>query len=78
MPETKTQRFLRLVNEQNAQIAERKAKEAEADKKRGLDPVRIQKDAERREKLGQLRARPKPRRKTHKVSSVFPVVDLRE
>lgn len=49
--------FLRLLNEQNERIAARKAREEEEARARGLDQVRLQKDQERRERLGQLRAR---------------------
>jgi hypothetical protein len=49
--------FLKLLNEQNERIAARKEAEEEAKKKAGSDPVRLQRDAERRERLGQLRAR---------------------
>jgi hypothetical protein len=50
-------KFLQQLNEQNERIAARKAAEEEAKKKAGADPVRLQRDAERRERLGQLRAR---------------------
>lgn len=52
-----TERFLRLMNEENERIAARLAREEEAAQKalRG-DPVRNQMMAEKREKWGQLRA----------------------
>lgn len=70
--------FLQLLNETNARIAEGLAQEqAEAEKnKKGVDPVRLQRDQDRREKLGQLRARPKSKRKTGHVRSVFGHVSL--
>lgn len=49
--------FLKLLNEQNERIAARKAVEEEERQKLGSDEVRLQRDRERRDRLGQLRAR---------------------
>lgn len=72
--ESSTERFLRLLNEQNARIAADMAAEEKA--KLGVDPIREQRDAERREKFGTLRAREKSRSKTRRVRNVFGSIDL--
>lgn len=54
MPKRDTEGFLRWLNEQNDKIA---AKEAKPPEGVGVDPIREQREAERRERLGQLRAR---------------------
>lgn len=72
--EGSTENFLRLMNEQNARIAAEAAKEAE--KKVGVDPVRMQNDAKRREKYGALRAREKAsRRPKRNHGNVFGYID---
>lgn len=61
--------FLRLMNSQNEAIIARE-KEAEAREEAAKptpDLVRLQRDTERRERLGQLRARPRSRSKTARV-----------
>lgn len=68
-----TARFLRLMNEENARIA---AREAALLKEVPVDPVREQKDKERREKWGQLRAREHSSKRPMEVRSVFGHVDL--
>lgn len=67
--ESSTERFMRLMNEANERIAadEEKAKQPRL----GEDPVRVAADRARREKFGQLRARPKSRSKTRRVRNVF-------
>jgi hypothetical protein len=67
-----TEDFLRLLNEQNTAIA---AREAELLKDIPVDPVRVQKDQERREKWGQLRAREHPSKRPKQAHSVFGYVD---
>lgn len=57
MGEGSAARFLRLMNEQNDRIAARKAEEEAEKQMRGEDQVREQRMQERRERLGQLRAR---------------------
>lgn len=71
MTKGSTSNFLRLLNEANARIAAHEAEQAALRKKVEPDPIRLQRDAERRERFGQLRARPKPKKKTHKVHNVF-------
>lgn len=69
-----TENFLRILNEQNARIAAREADktpEPELD----VDPIREQRQQERRDKWGQLRAREKSGKRPHKARSVFPRVD---
>lgn len=66
-----TEDFLRLLNEQNVRLAAR-ATQAET----GVDPVWLQKDQERREKWGQLRAREHPSHRPFDVHSVFGHVPL--
>lgn len=63
-----TERFLELLEKQNAAIAVRKAKEAAGV---GEDPIRLQREEERRDKFGQLRAREKPSRRQHRVRHIF-------
>jgi hypothetical protein len=69
-----TERFLRLVNEQNARIAAAKAREAALDKDR-TDTIRLQREKERREKWGQLRAREHPSKHPARARRVFPYID---
>jgi hypothetical protein len=64
-----TESFLRMLEEQNARIAAREA-EAEAQKPKP-DELRLQRDAERREKWGQLRAREKPSKRPRRVDQMF-------
>jgi hypothetical protein len=63
-----TENFLRLLNESNARIA---AMEAERQAVKGLDEVRLQREQERREKWGQLRAREHQRSRHYQVNNVF-------
>jgi hypothetical protein len=69
-----TSDFLRLMNEANDRIAAREAEESAP--KFGEDPVRLQRDRERREKLGQLRAREHPGKRPMRVRSVFGYVKM--
>lgn len=69
--------FLRLMNETNDAIAAREAEEL-AQKHVGMDPIRVQREAERRERLGQLRARQHVSgRRNSPVRNVFGYTDLR-
>lgn len=61
-----TEKFLRRLNEQNAAIAAREAK-----KSPGEDPVRLQREKDRREKWGELRAREHPGKRPKQVRNVF-------
>jgi len=70
-----TERFLRLLNEQNTRIAAAAA-EKEAEKKDLSDQLRLQRETERREKWGQLRAREHPGKRPHRANNVFPYIDL--
>ena len=66
-----TEEFLRVMNERNAAIAAR-AKEVPTP-----DELRLQREKERREKWGQLRAREQPsKRPTRNQGSPFGYVDL--
>lgn len=69
-----TQRFLELMNRQNEAIARMEA----VNKVESIEPdlVRLQRDQERREKWGELRAREHPSRRQHRVRSIFPFNDL--
>lgn len=64
-----TARFLQLLNEQNERIAARIAQEQKEEESRGEDPIRLARMQERRDRLGQLRAREhtskRPKRATH-------------
>lgn len=75
-----TEKFLRLMNQANDEIAERLAKEAEEEAQqknlRG-DPVRLAADAARREKWGQLRAREHLRSRPTRSRHAFGVVNMR-
>lgn len=71
-----TERFLQLMEKQNVAIA---AAEAEKERQRnviGTDPIREQREQERREKWGQLRAREHPNLRPHRTRNVFPHIDL--
>lgn len=67
-----TENFLRLLNEQNKTIA---AREAALLVEIPTDPVRLQRDQERREKWGQLRAREHTSKRPKQARSVFGYVD---
>lgn len=68
-----TENFLRILNRQNAAIA---AYEAEQEKKQlGEDPIRLQREQERREKWGTLRAREKPSHRPQRSHRLFDYVD---
>jgi hypothetical protein len=64
-----TERFLRMLNEQNARIAA--LNEERATLVPETDPVRLQREAERREKYGQLRAREQPSKRPRRVDQMF-------
>lgn len=71
-----TKKFLELLEAQNQAIfreqeAERAAKEAIKP-----DPVRLQRDEDRREKYGQLRARETPSNRPRRVRRLFGYSDL--
>jgi hypothetical protein len=69
-----TKRFLEIINRQAEGVAAREAEKVQPQGV-GLDPIREQRDQERREKLGELRAREKPGKRPHRARSVFPRVD---
>jgi hypothetical protein len=75
MSKKDTAGFLARMNARNESIAAREV-EAKIQSQRGVDPVREARDAERRERLGQLRARPKPKKKLRHVRSTFGHIDL--
>ncbi len=68
-----TERFLYLLNKQNVAIAAAQEKQKDA---LTSDPIRVQREAERRERWGQLRAREQPSKRPHRITNVFPHVDL--
>lgn len=70
-PETKV--FLETLQRQNERIA---AQQAAAAKEPALDPIREERDQERREKYGQLRAREHPSKRRKAPSSVFGYTNL--
>jgi hypothetical protein len=62
------------MNEQNIAIA---AQDAQKISNRSTpDPVRLQRDQERREKYGELRAREHPGKRPKQAHSIFPYIDL--
>lgn len=61
-----TDDFLRLLNEQNARLAA-----IEVEKENSVDQIRLQRDQERRERWGTLRARERPSKRPFVVRSVF-------
>lgn len=67
-----TRRFLEGLNVQNQKIA---AQETELPEGVGVDPYRVQRDQERREKYGQLRAREKASKRPNRARRLFPYVD---
>lgn len=70
----RTANFLRIVNEQNTSIAAREA-QLEAEKVQP-DLIRLQREKERREKWGALRAREQPSKRPHRVRRLFGFTDL--
>lgn len=65
-----TKKFLEILNRQNEAIAAREAAKVKAAEE-AVDPVREQREQERRDKWGQLRAREKPGNRPHRARSVF-------
>ena len=63
-----TRRFLEEMNRRNAAIAARDAERARIVEP---DKVRLQREAKRREKYGQLRAREKPSKRPHRARHLF-------
>lgn len=79
MAKRDTAKFLRLMNEANNRIAAREAEEKKLEEARQPDQVRLQRDAERREKAGgPLRAREHPSKRPRQVRNVFGGVNLKE
>lgn len=62
------------MNEANNRIAAREAEEAAP--KTDLDSERLKRDAERRERLGTLRAREHPGKRPRQARNVFGFIDL--
>lgn len=73
MGETSGERFIRLLNEQNSEIAARIAQGERA--KPEPDLVRLQREQERRDKWGTLRARERTGNRPVRVRSILPRVD---
>lgn len=69
-----TARFLASMNAMNNRIAEQEA--AESTPKADIDQFQLKRDAERREKQGQLRAREHPRSRPKHAHPVFGHIDL--
>ena len=63
--------FLRRLNEQNQRIADRQAAEEKAKDEGGIDQIQLKRDQERRERWGQLRARPHPSKRNKHASPVW-------
>jgi hypothetical protein len=63
--------FIRLLNERNAYIAA-----MQVEKENSVDQVRLQRDRERRERWGTLRARERPSRRPYVVHNAFGHVSL--
>jgi len=74
--EEKTRRFLELMEKQNRLVAS--LQEEQKKPIAGEDPIRVQREEERREKWGQLRAREHTGRRSKTVHRVFPYVNLSE
>lgn len=68
--------FLRRMNEQNDRLAAKAAEEA-APPEIGEDPIRLQREAERREKWGTLRAREHTSKRPHQARTIWGYVDPR-
>lgn len=65
MPEGSTEKFLRLMEEQNVRVARVEAMRSKQEPV-DIDSTRLQRDEERREKYGQLRAEPRPGKRRQK------------
>jgi len=70
-----TERFIELLEAQNRRLAAQAAREAEQPEAKP-DPIRLQREEERREKWGTLRAREQPSKRPHRARNVFDYVDL--
>jgi hypothetical protein len=68
--------FLARLNEQNERIAARKAEEEKKASERTPDEVRLQRDQERRDKWGQLRAREHPSKRPMRARTISEGSDL--
>jgi len=73
-----TARFLELMNKANAKIAAHETQREAELEGIGTDQVRVQRDAERRERLGQLRAIEHPRSRPKIANPVFGHINLGE
>lgn len=76
MAQRDTAKFLRIMNEANERIAAREAEEAQP--QTDLDSERLKRDAERRERLGTLRAREHSSKRPRQAYPVFGHVELSE
>lgn len=70
-----TERFLDILERQNARIAAAAANQAQQ-QEADTDQLRLQREAERREKWGTLRAREQPSKRPHRARNVFDYIDL--
>lgn len=73
-----TESFLHMLNKQNESIAAREAKKEAEKEARKVPPdlIRLERDQERREKWGQLRAREQSNRRPRRSRRLFGFVDL--
>lgn len=69
-----TDEFLRVLNAQNDRLAAMKTEEQAP--VHGVDEMRLQRNQERREKWGKLRARPRPSRRPRRARSRWDTVDI--
>jgi len=70
-----TAEFLRIMNERNAAIAAREAEKGRPEEP-SEDPIRLQREKERREKYGELRAREHSGKRGRQVRTLWGYQDL--
>lgn len=70
MAKKDTAAFFRFINEMNASITEDKVESTA-----GLDQIRLERDAERRERLGTLRAREHIGSRPVQVRNIYGYID---
>lgn len=78
MANKSTARFFQLMQEQNDQIRARVEAERAKTKSEqvGMDETRLRTDAERRERLGKLRARPHPSKRPRSGRPVLGYMEM--
>lgn len=71
-----TEEYLRLLKKQNDAIIAAEARKEEEKNRIQADPIRLEREEERRAKWGALRAREKPSKRPQRAHRLFGYTDL--